>query len=177
MSTSSEYSPEFLLFLDIDGVLHLDDGRGGVLWPDCITRINTIAEECNASIVISSSWREFHDWREFNRYFLGRVIGATPILDLRRPCIRYWEVVAWLQEHECEKVPWLAIDDLHGLYPPQAPVYIVDGEQAITDTDVENIKLLITSGDLRDRTNRQDFLETPKQQEASRWWRRLFGRA
>jgi len=77
-----------LIFLDFDGVLHSvhashDSER---FRPEQIALVNRIADYVDARIVLSTAWRMEMEgaMEKYNRWFKGRIIGATPVnpLDL-----------------------------------------------------------------------------------------------
>jgi hypothetical protein len=114
-----------IIFLDIDGVLNYDywyhseeyanlefDAEYDID-PKCVNLINKLCEECNASIVISSSWK-------INNYYKSRLerAGLKYILD-KTPDLIYLgkgnysrgeEIDLWLDLHKVDN--YVIIDDV-----------------------------------------------------------------
>lgn len=129
-----------ILFLDFDGVLH-------PLFPrtDRTHEENQHFEGCSRlanvldrvaprlRIVVSSTWRYGRTITEL-RTLLGplggRVIGATPILNLVEPGVRELEAQRWLDEytrnHSRPMIRWCALDDIPSLWTSQDKVLITN---------------------------------------------------
>ena len=115
-----------VIFLDIDGVLNSVDwmktiapnswkaGDGETqLDPAAVLRLDRVAKESGARIVISSTWRKIYRCGAIagflrRRGFTGEVIGETPDFSRLEPCERGTvdgrferghEIQAWLDEH------------------------------------------------------------------------------
>ena len=146
--------PEFLIFLDFDGVTHplpsyvpssiielINTGlyeSGPFFCKDNIIQINRLTHKLNANVVITSTWRLDFGWQLFNKLFLGRVIGQTPELGFHS---RYQEVLEFINQNNYQNISWLALDDNSSLYPNDAPAYITDSNIGITAEEVN--KLLV----------------------------------
>jgi hypothetical protein len=134
------------VFLDIDGVLNhsgnyaaykaaqIADGhdpdKGGLWWdhrkhvhllfdPRCVAALNEITTEALASIVISSSWRQWYDGCE-GRDPLAELIGllvsagvSAPILGVTPPSEprRSHAIVAWLGANASTPTKLAILDD------------------------------------------------------------------
>lgn len=119
-----------ILFLDFDGVLH-------PLFPrtDRTHEENQHFEGCSRlanvldrvaprmKIVISSTWRysrTIDELRTLLGPLGGRVIGCTPILNLRIDGVRELEAQQWLDQytrnHSRPLVRWCALDDVPSLW-------------------------------------------------------------
>lgn len=132
------WSPRYLVFLDFDGVVHPLTGAETFL-PRCVDNVNEIVAALDAHIVLSTAWRG-PDWFRYNNLFRGRVIGWTPfIYDLSMQYLRYREIRAFLEEQGWKAVPWLALDDVPEMFPPDAPLYAVDGEIGLTPKDRDRV--------------------------------------
>lgn len=130
--------PQRLLFLDFDGVVHPLVSAETFL-PRCVDCVNEITDALDARIVLSTAWRG-PDWPRYNSLFRGRVIGRTPDLcDLSLHHLRYQEIQAFLEEQGWQTVPWLALDDVPEMFPPDAPLYPVDGETGLTWADRDRV--------------------------------------
>ncbi len=46
-----------VVFLDIDGVLHIAGCRPGTFDRECVSALNWLTDAANARIVVSSTWR------------------------------------------------------------------------------------------------------------------------
>lgn len=137
-----------ILFLDIDGVLHPSSGSTPFV-PACVTVLETLLSDFpDLEIVITSSWREEKSLPEL-KALLGtsvgsRVIGVTPVID--EPFlhhVRYHETQAYLADTDKPAIPWVALDDEVGNYPPDSPVVITDRRTGVTDADAQRLKDLI----------------------------------
>ena len=131
-----------IVFLDFDGVMNSEQWfwRGGApggeqFDPESVVALNEITVRTGARIVVSSSWRHFHDDAAL-REILGRngvsglMIGSTPRLGRNevgppdcdfgeRPAERGDEIEAWLDEHP-EVSSFVILDDdsdMRGLLP------------------------------------------------------------
>lgn len=129
--------PAYLIFLDFDGVLHPVDASHDSerFRPEQIALINRIASYVDARIVLSTAWRMEGEIEKYNRWFQGRIIGATPVnqLDMSQKNPRYHEVLRYLSENNYRDVPWVAIDDKGGHFPAHSPAFITDGKRGLTE--------------------------------------------
>lgn len=142
---SIDSKPEFLLFLDFDGVLHpVRANEHERFKPDAIRAVNRILDTLNAKVVLSTAWRMDSDIEKFNAWFKHRVIGSTPIheLDLTMKHSRFQEVMDYLAGEKWLHVPWIAIDDKRTHFPESSPAYITDAKIGITSNDADNIILI-----------------------------------
>ncbi|MFP5382592.1 MAG: HAD domain-containing protein [Gammaproteobacteria bacterium] len=158
-------APEFIVFLDFDGVLHPLEARDHERFkPDAIRSVNSILDELGANIVLSTAWRIDFGIEKFNPWFKGRILGATPIqeLNLKLENPRFHEVMAFLRHREWLNVPWIAIDDKRGHFPVWSPAYITDPKTGITARDVEYIiqigkSMKFAQKSLSDHINRSGY--------------------
>lgn len=116
-----------VIFLDIDGVLHLEFIPGST--PGKV-RVNTehfthlanfeavVSDFPGIDIVISSSWRINHSLDELRNNFSNdiayRIIGVTPVVPTRTLARRELEIKQWLAHAGRSGERHLAIDD----WPP-----------------------------------------------------------
>ena len=77
----------FIIFLDIDGVLNIwnDEDVKFEINSNCVNNVNLLAEKYNASIVVSSSWREGLTFERLTQLLYlfnikANIIGVTPVL-------------------------------------------------------------------------------------------------
>ena len=137
--------PEFLVFLDFDGVLHpVRANEHERFKPEAIYFVNRILDALNAKIVLSTAWRMDSDIEKFNAWFKGRIIGSTPIheLDLTAQHVRFKEAMNFLTDKKWLHVPWVAIDDKRIHFPESSPAFITDAKVGITSNDADNIILI-----------------------------------
>lgn len=127
-----------VLFLDIDGVLNstrsavAHDGFPHLLTPDhmqmfdicAVGLVRKLCEETGAAVVISSSWRVFHNHQDIGKALKLPVIDATP----RLHAIRGEEIKAWLEANSVTK--YAIVDDDSDMLPEQMPFFV--------KTDVKN---------------------------------------
>lgn len=111
-----------VIFLDCDGVVNRAgfDGDHRYFTPECFLQLQRIVSETKAKIVLSTSWREFMDWENMLRDFLGaigiEVIGKTHVMD-RMPHeghdnVRAHEIQRYIDEHRSEFGNYVVIDDI-----------------------------------------------------------------
>lgn len=87
-----------LVFLDIDGVLNTIGS--GDFDSDCVDNLNVLTAATSADIVVSSSWRTFHDFEDLCRVLKdagveAKVIDVTPYSKCVM-CCRGNEIQRWL---------------------------------------------------------------------------------
>eukprot|EP01024_Parvocaulis_polyphysoides_P051619 TRINITY_DN5090_c0_g2_i1.p1 TRINITY_DN5090_c0_g2~~TRINITY_DN5090_c0_g2_i1.p1 ORF type:complete len:205 (-),score=5.98 TRINITY_DN5090_c0_g2_i1:1384-1998(-) len=113
-------NPQKILFLDVDGVLHsTPHNYGEEFREECTQQLVRIINTTNASIVISSGWRN-HDWsmKELDKALTGMglsYISKTPNYSgksVTSNITRRKEILAWIDLHP-EIQEWVAIDDLN----------------------------------------------------------------
>ena len=116
-----------VLFLDIDGVLNSHrtaiafGGMFGVdkLDPIAVRLVRGIVDTADACVVLSSSWRLTHDFRELGKQLDLPMIDRTP--SLVGP--RGKEIKAWLDGHpECTR--YAIVDDDGDMLPEQTPYFV-----------------------------------------------------
>lgn len=103
-------SPDTIIFLDIDGVLHTLYGND-IFRESCCTLLEFIVRATGASIVLSSTWRtEEAKVDMVNQMLRGRelaaAIGRTKDLGTHREV----EICEWLDSNP-QVLRWIAIDD------------------------------------------------------------------
>lgn len=155
-----------ILFLDIDGVLNYLNwytcdrnpgnmyGREGELDPDCIDRVNRIAELTNCSIVLTSGWRADFENAVARLKASGLkvpIIGKTPLFtgpNINKAfCLtRGNEIERYLKTHKEFINSYCIIEDqVNGLFIKHAPYTVmVDSKIGLTDKDVNlAVKILM----------------------------------
>ncbi len=134
--------PDFIVFLDFDGVLHpVKANEHERFRPDAIKLVNLILDELGANVVLSTAWRMDSGSGRFNSWFKNRVIDATPIheINMKAEHPRYLEVISFLKGKEWTHVPWIAIDDKRGYFPTHSPAYITNAEVGLTEQDAKQV--------------------------------------
>ena len=120
-----------IIFLDIDGVisLHSDWGKEkDNRWDsyrfnkDCVEILNSILDQVDAEIVLSSDWKKHWTLKEMQEIFEHNgvkqgPVDFTPNNDLYKagflPGGRGAEIKQWLKENNQDNdITWVAIDDL-----------------------------------------------------------------
>lgn len=146
-----------LLFLDIDGVLNSDQsshfywrtmhGRKcfmngfAELCPIACSNLNFLLERCpELSVVISSTWRIFHDLPELEKglsekvpSIVGRIIGRTPRLIHSR---RGEEIHHWLTANGHLDKKFVVIDDDTDMDKVKSEFIHIDGFVGFTWRDL-----------------------------------------
>ena len=125
-----------VIFLDIDGVLN---NRGSAealgatskfLDPVSVGLVARICKDCDAKIVISSSWRSGNMDRLIDHLssvgglpIVKYIIGETPDFDYTEvpdPCFhRGYEIVKWIESSAINLKSYVIIDDCDGMYSYQ----------------------------------------------------------
>lgn len=125
-----------VIFLDHDGVICLADNWGSRFKkntvfddfdPPAINVLNSIIEETDAEIVVSSDWRRYCNLEEMGEYYqsqgvLKKPIGMTEMFKVSMSQLhrtRASEIQKYLDEHifpygkiRQEITHWVAVDDL-----------------------------------------------------------------
>jgi HAD domain in Swiss Army Knife RNA repair proteins len=133
-----------VIFLDFDGVLRREGAPLYQLEKPLVSRFEeTLRAIPDATVVITSSWREAFSLAEMRRSFsndvAARIIGTTPIARSREGCYRHREVVAYLKRNGMEGRPWVALDDDPEHYPAGAPVILVDPTRGFDDEAADRL--------------------------------------
>lgn len=118
-----------VIFLDIDGCLVTSRscvGQSGVMQsfdPVAVNMVRVLAEDSNARLVLSSTWRLRHDQLTMTGFLINagfrnvrwHQAWATPSSVFSDPSIldssRGVAIDAWLQEHGAEVSRYLILDD------------------------------------------------------------------
>lgn len=116
-----------VIFLDIDGVLNLEDSGRHLEWDrKAVDGLRECLRETGAKIVISSSWREYFNVNGLIILFLSHgicgenIIGVTPQIYPGKADERALEIKAWLKgQGGADQYAWVAVDDWHLNLPPQ----------------------------------------------------------
>jgi len=141
-----------VVFVDFDGVLNddawLDAGRGKVLSPDHVARLDALCRSAGAAVVVVSAWRYFTRQAEL-RAMLADAGLTAPVLgavgsDRGPDDGRAEHAVAWLAATPTVR-SWVVLDDAYdwtgntadGTATTFAGRWVrVDGAVGLTDADV-----------------------------------------
>ena len=129
-----------LIFLDFDGVLRrpgapLDGFEEPLLaaFEDAVRRIS------DASIVITSSWREILGLSELRKLFspdvAERIVGVAPFGNAGR----YGEILAYLERNGDESGRYIVVDDDPQCHPPDARLLLVDPAKGFSPEDAQRL--------------------------------------
>lgn len=128
-----------IIFLDIDGVLtsarvHIPSGHGGA-WrrfdPIALEFIEKVGHRWPAKIVLSSTWRDFFDYRSITHIFHNSTIPELLHSDWKtknRQANRGLEVEAWLSAHPNVE-NYIILDDNSDFLPHQMKQLIQTHEE------------------------------------------------
>ena len=104
---------EKVLFLDIDGVLNIEDGKRGSNHIDkgMVMRLNKVLSETGAKVVISSTWRCSMTKEEIDLHlrgcgFIGDIVGMTADNDKSR----FAQISDWMDENWADD--FVILDDI-----------------------------------------------------------------
>lgn len=138
-----------VVFLDIDGVLlsHRSVVALG-RWPNDITPgdiakfdqialalLRNFCTAAGAALVLSSTWRITHPWRDVGQALQLPLVGQTP--RLLGP--RGKEIAAWLADHPAVE-RYAILDDDSDMLPEQLPFFVkVPGDNGMTWPEFEKL--------------------------------------
>lgn len=118
-----------IVFLDMDGVLNSAWFKEPIHYiePDKFNWLKHIISSTQAKVVLSTSWREFRDWKRFLTDFFAcvdiEVIDGTPVI---KDGEREDEIQSWLNDHtDVESFVILDDWDMRKRFPDNM-VYTVD---------------------------------------------------
>ncbi len=108
-----------VLFLDIDGVLNSEEvirksDTANVIAPKLVEKVNTIIRQTDCLVVITSTWRIYHNLPELKTIlvsngFNGTIIGVTPD-NISKNGDRGSEIQDWLDANK-EVKRFVILDD------------------------------------------------------------------
>lgn len=126
-----------IVFLDIDGVLNIvgsnDFNR------ECVENLNMLIAATDAEIVVSSSWRVFHDFEDLCGVLAGAGVEA-PIKDVTcvsncHLCCRGNEIQDWIHDGKIDN--YVIIDDSNDMLYTQKDNYVqINPYVGLTANDV-----------------------------------------
>ena len=112
MDTNKKYN---IIFLDYDGVISIpsDNFYENVANPDAIKYLNQLCLDFDFDLVISSSWRKYHNYKDLF-YSFGidkriKIIGCTEINDKNR----VEQIKDYIRDHKNEIDKFLILDDAY----------------------------------------------------------------
>lgn len=150
-----------LLFLDFDGVLNCtsttqrlkwEDGRMTGLEPRFVALLQSLLQQTDADVVVSSAWREIFTLGQLVRFLedagleheLGRrFVGVTPSLQRMSDTsasARAYQIRLYLQEHPTDR--FVTLDDIDLTERFLTAVTVADG---LTQDDVEHAVFLLAA--------------------------------
>ena len=148
------------LFFDFDGVMHGEKFNSDFFsHADMVTK-KLLPYKDNFKIIISSSWREFHELdvlqHAFNEPLNLNVIDITPISPNGLDCHgRYFEIKEYCKINNISNDQWLAIDDLSRLFPEKCPQLILtDSSTGITENDLNKIVEFVSTPYIYKKNNK-----------------------
>lgn len=166
--------PKKIIFLDIDGVLNNDVWMDGDRWtdvfpltspyrtrtqawvpyfdfaPENVRQFNKVLNETNASIVVSSTWRQRKSPAELEEILiqnggvdcLGRVIGKTVDSHPRRRFSQdrpRWEYIKlWMEENAPKDMVFVVIDDDPKAWSQGHTFVWTDPQKGLTEDDARH---------------------------------------
>jgi len=146
LSDAGHSGPLRVVFLDIDGVLNCGSSMEGINM-DCTKRLAVMVQQCNARIVLSSTWR----CSEMGRIDIltalvkagllqNCIVGQTPEVSEQDMCAeRAREICEWLDSMPSSYITsWLVFDDMDLWSSPRLQGHFVqtDVRTGLTDVDV-----------------------------------------
>lgn len=174
---------QHFLFLDFDGVLHLEADT-------YIDPFNQLVSFCAAlrrgdpnqqiGIVISSAWRNMETLHELRSHFppdiQRRILGVTPNFKKHHPAltgVRQREIEHWMQAH-APQGRWLAIDDRANYFDNACPhLFWMPDWAALVEMDLSEpssvlqaLEQQVLSTSQRDAQATQNYIELMQQFEA-----------
>ena len=126
-----------IVFLDVDGVLNTVDSHD--FNRECIENLNMLIAATDAEIVVSSSWRIFHDFEDLSAVLAGAGIEA-PIKDVTvvsncHLCCRGDEIQDWIHDGKIDN--YVIIDDSTDMLYTQRNNYVqIDPHVGLTADNV-----------------------------------------
>lgn len=146
-----------IVFLDFDGVAHPDRSRTEPKFCRLPLIESWLRARPAVDVVISSSWREVHPFRELVEFFSDdiqpRVIGCTPVFHRVSPAEleggktgwplrhkREAEVRQWMLDSWDPARPWVALDDMPELFQLGCKALVLcDPTVGITDATLDEL--------------------------------------
>lgn len=134
----------FVLFLDIDGVLHRGT-TGTVRHAAALAEV--LAKFPEVRIVVSSTWRFQNSLKDLKGWFppslAQKMVDVTPVLEHGKH-LRQQEIEAWLSRHPTKH--WLALDDEAALFEPgYAKLLLTDPTTGLTRSDLQALEQILTA--------------------------------
>lgn len=131
------------IFLDFDGVLHVNGFDGGPKFefmPDFCAAIRPYIG--NFHIVISSSWREEFSLNVIRDFFEDdiqpAVVGFTPVhIDGYTQGGREREILSYCSTHGISMDAWIALDDMYKLFSTSKNLIAINGDTGIGYGDLK----------------------------------------
>jgi len=146
-----------VIFLDFDGVMNKDGATVKFQWDDVldsvlVKRVNKVAVETDAKIVICSAWRLANSrlWLEdilvkfgMNR---GLVHGVTPNLPYTKWKERWIEVGTWLMDNKDKVEDFVILDDISDFGPLNPHHVWCNPRYGISEKNVKEAVAILNQG-------------------------------
>lgn len=158
----SHQMPKPILFLDCDGVINnrstfenqktllsmQKDGYIFLLEQQLVDRFKALCQETGAVVVVSSSWRNFHEREEFIKLVGDWLEDHVPKTAAWRTntipnSFRGLEINDWFLANETFKdCPYVIFDDGNDFFPEQHHV-LCSFDEGLTESNIDNAKQLL----------------------------------
>jgi histidinol phosphatase-like enzyme len=164
-----------LIFLDLDGVMNSNDfyvSRGtktqsqdveefylNMIDPSAVDLLNTLVQECDCKVVISSTWRDSaieHNVLK-RKGFIGEVIGRTPLYtempkqSYETTHMRGYEIRQWIEdniEHPSIYKSYVIFDDDMDMLESQKQNFIhIDFMKGLQTENIQEAITILTEQD------------------------------
>lgn len=145
-------SKNVIIFLDFDGVLHPFPTNSATSLFSSLPVFWSLLEALpEASVVITSTWREHHDLRTLTdlitanggEHHRDRIIGVTPNMEHPERILqgeRQDEIEAWISANTFGSLRYVILDDIPDFFHPGcAQLYLTNYETGLVDDDVPKI--------------------------------------
>lgn len=142
---------ENVIFLDVDGVLnnYESQSKGIQIIPEKVQMIDRLAQECDAQIILSSTWRMGWSAVEARNFFwrcgltaAKRFRGFTPVD--RKAGNRGVEIDTWLEEHDGFYNNYVILDDDTDDIHQKRNTVKIHGPIGLTPEDVEKARKILS---------------------------------
>lgn len=158
ITSEEEVADKVILFLDIDGVLNSEQWYHSMglppnppsawLDPACVARLDALARETGASLVLSSSWRLILGVEKTAAALAAcgltvPLVGETPECTYSSVEVDRWsEIRAWLDSHP-EVTRWGIVDDLPLVGVPDGRLVQTSIAVGLTDADCARLRAVL----------------------------------
>jgi hypothetical protein len=137
-------SPRPQIFLDINGVVETTSiyVEGLRFNPSCVAALNTLIDQYNPEIIITSSWRIHQSLNSLREWFKqesvrGEIIDVTPF-GYNVPRTRGKQIQAWRNKNNANNTPMLVLEDFADIAPYDDFCVITNSHVGLTAKDVKS---------------------------------------